>query len=157
MRKGIEFSELLAYTEQETERWREFFSHHPAALDLPFDIAGTVRALVEHVFAVELHFANLMLGLEKPPSQPSGSSLQEIFKTSEEAMRRYRQILADDKIDWEELVELRLGGWKASRRKMLAQAFTHSLRHWAQIATFLRQQGFKQEWIHDLLLSDAMQ
>jgi uncharacterized damage-inducible protein DinB len=46
---------------------------------------------------------------------------------------------------------------KASRRKLLAQALTHSMRHWAQIATFLRQQGLKQEWNHDFLLSNAME
>jgi len=40
---------------------------------------------------------------------------------------------------------------------MVAQALTHSIRHWAQISTYLRQQGLKQEWSHDLLMSEAME
>jgi hypothetical protein len=40
---------------------------------------------------------------------------------------------------------------------MVAQALTHSMRHWAQIATFLRQQEFKQDWNHDFLLTRAME
>jgi uncharacterized damage-inducible protein DinB len=54
-------------------------------------------------------------------------------------------------------VELSRIGGSASKRKLIAQAFTHSLRHWAQIFTYLRQQGLKQEWNHDLLMNKAMQ
>jgi hypothetical protein len=46
---------------------------------------------------------------------------------------------------------------KASKRKMIVQALTHSIRHWAQLATSLRQQGMKQDWIHDFLMSKAME
>jgi hypothetical protein len=45
----------------------------------------------------------------------------------------------------------------ARQRKLIAQAFTHSLRHWAQISTYLRQQELKQQWNHDLLMSKAME
>ena len=55
------------------------------------------------------------------------------------------------------LVELGRINLKASKRKLVAQALTHSMRHWAQISTFLRQQGLKQEWNHDFLLTKAMQ
>jgi len=34
---------------------------------------------------------------------------------------------------------------------------THSLRHWAQISTYLRQQELKQQWNHDMLMSKAME
>jgi hypothetical protein len=30
------------------------------------------------------------------------------------------------------------------------------MRYWAQLATFLRQQGMKQDWIHDFLMSKVM-
>jgi len=40
---------------------------------------------------------------------------------------------------------------------MMMQAIWHSVNHRGQLATFLRQQGFKQDWIHDFLLSNAME
>ena len=35
------------------------------------------------------------------------------------------------------------------------QQFTNSLRHWAQVSTYLRQQELKQQWNPDLLMSKA--
>ncbi|MBZ5574018.1 MAG: hypothetical protein LAO09_19310 [Acidobacteriia bacterium] len=162
MNAGIDFAELLAYTADETQRWKEWFTKNPSALDLPIDIAdaGTVRRLVKHIFFVELHFSNMLLGI--PPadfeSLPA-STLVELFRISEEANDRYQKFLATARAeDWEAKVDLgpRLS-LKPSKRKCMAQALTHSMRHWAQISTFLRQQGLKQDWNHDFLLSKAME
>jgi uncharacterized damage-inducible protein DinB len=46
---------------------------------------------------------------------------------------------------------------KASRRKMVAQAVLHGIHHRGQLATFLRQQGLKQDWIHDFILSKVIE
>ena len=160
MSDGIQFSELLDYAEQENERWKQFFNRHPEALDLSLDIAGYVRQLVLHIFAVELYFANAVLGLEKVnPDKLPAEPLDELFRVGQEAARKYREFFARAKPeDWTETVDLgpRLS-FKPSKRKLVAQALTHSIRHWAQISTFLRQQGLKQEWNHDFLLSKAME
>jgi len=161
MTAEIQFAELLAYTVEETQRWKQWFTKNPAALELPVDIAdaGTIRQVVKHIFFVELHFANLLL--EIPPadfeSLPA-SDVVELFRISEEAADRFQKFLVTAKEpDWVAMVELgaRVGS-KASKRKLMAQALTHSMRHWAQVSTFLRQQGFKQDWIHDFLMSKAM-
>ena len=60
MNEGIHFDEFLGYLEEENRRWKQFFERHPEALNLPLDIAGDVRSLVLHVFAVELYFANAL-------------------------------------------------------------------------------------------------
>lgn len=159
---GIEFAELLDYTAQETSRWKELFVKNPAALDLAIDIAGTgtVRRLLQHIFFVELHFANAVLGL--PPvsfESLSAGNVNQLFAVNEEAMLKYRQFLSTAKPeDWTDKVDLgpRVD-FKPSKRKLVTQALTHSMRHWAQMATFLRQQGFKQDWVHDFLLSNAME
>jgi uncharacterized damage-inducible protein DinB len=161
MNDGIQFAELVAYTEEENERWKQFFATNPGTLDLPFDIAGSVRQLLLHIFSVELYFANAVLGLEKvsPNELPTGT-LDELFGIGKQAAGRYREFFGKATAeDWAGKVELGRGTvhLKASKRKLVAQALTHSLRHWAQIATFLRQQGFKQEWNHDFLLSKAME
>ncbi len=53
MDPGIRFTDLLAYNADETSHWKRWFAEHPAALDLPCDVAGagTVRKLVCHIFA----------------------------------------------------------------------------------------------------------
>lgn len=159
MDPGVSFGELLNYTEEENRRWKQFLARHPEALDLPFDVAGDVRQLLVHIFAVELHFAHAITG--KPavnPEQLATRKLDEIFAIGEQAMQTYREFLAlASPQDWAEKVELGRINMRASKRKLVAQALTHSLRHWAQLATFLRQQGLQQEWRHDFLLSQAME
>ena len=61
------FSELLAYNEEETRRWKEWFAQNPTALELPLDIAdaSNVRGLLLHIFLVEVHFAHIILGLDR--------------------------------------------------------------------------------------------
>jgi uncharacterized damage-inducible protein DinB len=158
MKDGILFTELLDYTEEETRRWKQFFARHPDALELPLDIAGDVRQLVIHIFAVELYFANAVLGMEKvDPDQLPKDSLDEIFAISQRAAQRFREFFARAEAEaWSQTVELDRINMRASKRKLVTQALTHSMRHWAQISTYLRQQGLKQEWTHDFLLSKAM-
>jgi uncharacterized damage-inducible protein DinB len=152
MTDGIQFSELLDYLEGENRHWMQFFTRLPQTLDLPLDIAGDVRQLILYIFAVELFFANAVSGNPKVEVETLPSStLHDLFGIGERAAGIYRELLAQTKPEsWAEVTSVGVGEWKASRRKLVAQAFTHSIRHWAQISTYLRQQGFKQEWNHDL-------
>lgn len=159
MNEGITFAELLAYSNEENERWKDFFSRHPEALELPLDIAGSVKELVVHIFLVELFFARAINGMAQVPSRDVVPvSIEELFSLGEQAAELFHKFMANASPEgWKEQVEVTSVRLKASRRKMLAQALTHSMRHWAQIATFLRQQGHKQEWQHDFLLSRVME
>jgi uncharacterized damage-inducible protein DinB len=159
MSASIQFTELLDYTEEEARRWREFFAKHPEAADLPLDIAGSVRALVAHIVGVELYFARLISGATGvTPAPAPGETLDQVFASGEEATRLYRRFIGKAAPeDWHEKVELGRINVKASKRKLLTQALTHSMRHWAQISSYLRQQGFKQDWRHDFLVSKAME
>ena len=48
---------------------------------------------------------------------------------------------------------LTAGTVTASKHKIASNVFLHGIRHWAQIATVLRYQGFPEQWPHDMLLS----
>lgn len=166
---GIRFAELLDYNEEETQHWKQWFAANAAAADLPVDIAGagTARQLLLHIFFVELHFANAVLGLA-PADFPTlraqiedskTKSVDDLFAISEEATCKYREYFA--KATPQDLsttldVSSRLK-FKPSKRKLVTQALTHSIRHWAQLSTFFRQQGLKQDWVHDFLMSKAME
>lgn len=160
MDDAVQFAELLAYTTEETTRWRQFFEKNPAALDVACDIAGTgsIRKLLAHVFFAELHFARLIQGepradFDKLPA----NSVEELFAIHSEAVRRFQEFLKTGAAGrWNEVLPLGFRDLRASRRKMFVQAMLHGVAHRAQLATVLRQNGLKQDWIHDFILSGAM-
>ena len=63
--RGLSFGELLDYSAEESNHWRDFFKQHPDALDLPCDIAGTktVREVVFHIVAVQMRYAERLLNM----------------------------------------------------------------------------------------------
>jgi uncharacterized damage-inducible protein DinB len=157
MDPGISFADLLAYNADETEHWKRFFAQQPAALDLASDVAGagSVRKLLHHIFATELFFANRVLDQPKVDydKMPHGA-LEDLFAIQTEAHRKFQEFLAKAAPeDWSTPVPLGFRDFKASK---MAQAVLHSVHHRAQLATFLRQQGFKQDWTHDLIASKVM-
>jgi uncharacterized damage-inducible protein DinB len=42
------------------------------------------------------------------------------------------------------------------RKKIFIHALLHGVRHWAQLSTHLRQNGYKQDWMHDFLASGVI-
>jgi len=163
MTTGIDFNELLAYTEEENRRWKRWLSQHPEALAVSAGIAGEddVAGLLVHIFAVELRYAERLLGLPITDYEKLRSSnLDQIFGIAEDARKKFKQFLASAKKEDMEAVisfETRSAGTlSASKRKILAHAMLHGVRHWAQIATALRKAGYKQDWQHDFLFSQAL-
>ena len=160
MDPGISFTDLLAYNAEENERWRWWFADHGKALDLACDVAGagSVRKLLLHIFATELFFAHRVMDetgtdYENLPH----ATLDELFETSVTAHRKFAEFLKTAPVEeWMTPVSLGFRNFKASKRKMLMQAVMHSIHHRGQLATFLRQQGFKQDWTHDFLMSKVM-
>ena len=162
---GLSFPELLRFDEQETTRWHEFLARQsPELLDLDIDLAGggTVRALLLHMFAVELKYAELLSGntLTKVSDLPT-PSVDEIFGVAATAQKKIRDYLKTaSEADLNAKITfptLSAGEQTATRRKVLGQALVHSLRHWAQLTTEMRRRGYKADWHHDFLFTDALQ
>ena len=162
---GISFGELLRFDEQETGRWHQFLKKQGAAvLDVNVDLAGggTVRDLLLHIFAVELKYAERLSGgaLTQPADLPK-RSIDEIFSiasTAQQNIRAYLKNAAEADLDAKiTFPTLSAGEQTASRRKVLGHALLHSLRHWAQLTTEMRRRGYKAEWHHDFLFTDALQ
>jgi len=162
---GISFPELLRFDEQETTRWHEFLARQsPELLDLDIDLAGggTVRALLLHMFVVELKYAELLSGntLTKVSDLPT-RTVDEIFGVAATAQKKIRDYLKTaSEADLNAKITfptLSAGEQTATRRKVLGQALVHSLRHWAQLTTEMRRRGYKADWHHDFLFTDALQ
>lgn len=163
MTSGIAFNELLCYAEGENRRWRAWFKQHPEALAVEAGIADAenVYDLLMHIFAVQLRFAELSLGLDPTPRDAiRAANIQEVFALADAATEKLRQrIEKASKQEMQAVVEFKDGDGNrsATRRKLVAHAILHGVRHWAQIATALRKAGYPQTWPHDFLYSEAME
>lgn len=161
---GITLEELLADNEASTGKWQTWFAANPAALDVPCAIynSGTVRGLLKHIFAVELRHSQRLGGEEVTAYEaiPVGS-LDDLVAVHSKAIGNLRRFLSGaDDAALREVITLQTvsaGTLHASRRKLFAHIMLHSMRHWAQLSTLLREAGYKTDWPKDFLFSEAME
>jgi uncharacterized damage-inducible protein DinB len=154
--------ELMAWNERTAEGWRSLGNRHPELLSFPCDVYETsnVGALLQHIVAVELRFAQRLHGLpESPYEEIQYASAQAIYATHEKAMALLNELLRDLQPSWwEETITFatrRAGTLQATRRTVLIHTLMHSIRHYAQLATLVRQQGIKPDWSMDYLMMGA--
>jgi uncharacterized damage-inducible protein DinB len=161
----VSFTELLAWNESETAKWRTWFEAQPSAvLDVPIKVAQTnnVREFLLHIFAVELRYAERLNDQRVTSYEelPTGS-VAELFGIGERACDGYRKYLAratdEDLKSVQEFPTRSAGTFRASERKMFAHAMLHGVRHWAQLATALREAGHEAKWGKDFLMSEVIE
>jgi uncharacterized damage-inducible protein DinB len=150
--------ELIAWVEKTTIGWRDLLAQHPAVLDLPCDVRETksVAELLQHIVAVELRFAERLSSLpETSYANISFASSAEIFTAHDRAMALLRELGEAPHFDWEQEIEFTTrsaGTLRASRRTVFVHLLMHSIRHYAQLATLVRQHGIKPDWQMDYLV-----
>ncbi|HMF63209.1 MAG TPA: DinB family protein [Edaphobacter sp.] len=152
--------EVLAWHEKNTAYWRQLLTDHPEALAIPCDIAGTKSAgeLLQHIVAVELRYAERLAGL--PATDYAAipfDSVASIYATHGRSATLFRNLLATTEIEWNERIEFvtrSMGPARASRKAIFFHALLHGERHYAQLATLLRQHGIKPGWPMDYLFTD---
>ena len=161
--RGLSFGELLDYCGEETSHWREWFKKNSAAADLTTDIAGTknVREVVLHIAAVQMRYAERLLDLPITEFDAlRDKSTEDLFILAQKSLEDLRSFaVAAKDSDWEGTLTFptrTAGTLTASRRKIFVHALLHGVRHWAQLATFLRQQGYQQDWPHDFIFSNVL-
>jgi uncharacterized damage-inducible protein DinB len=154
-------TEILQWNDLTAQRWKALLVANPDALEFPCDVygVGTVRGLLRHIVAVELRYSERLSGEPVTPYEevPIGSA-EELFDQHDETIARYRKLLADDSIEWDEKIEfttISAGTRTATRKRILFHAFLHGIRHYAQLATLVRQHGIKPDWPMDFLFSGS--
>jgi uncharacterized damage-inducible protein DinB len=162
---GISFADLLRYNESEALKWRAWLEAQPSdLLDVPFGNAarrmGHVREMIWHIFITEWVYACVLNGESYDGwDQFKRHSVAELFEIGDRARAGLRNYLATAS-GAGMASSLTLSGAgvtiSGSARKFLTHTFVHSMRHWAQIATVLRQSGHETTWPHDFVLSDVI-
>jgi len=161
---GITLEEMLAWNDQASVYWKTHFDANPILLDLPCGIGGAanVQEFVRHIWGAELRWAQRLAAVpvtarEKIPIGP----LDALFDMHRQAIEIFRNLLAAPEESWSGPYVLEFD-WvpeaerTVSRRKVAAHALFHSQRHWAQLATLVRNAGFPSNFRGDLLFSPAL-
>ncbi|HEX9383980.1 MAG TPA: DinB family protein [Gemmatimonadaceae bacterium] len=160
-RCALTYRVLLEVTSTEHHRWREWFVEHPKAWVVPFATGrmATIGGVVLHIFAVELRYAQRLLDQEVTAWEEfRQTSIDEVFELGDNARGQLVHFLTtapEKELDRVLTFQtLTAGTVSASKYKIASNIFLHDIRHWGQIATVLRQNGFVDQWPHDMLLSD---
>ncbi len=161
---ALTLPELLAYTTVETRAWREWLAGQPPEiLDLTAGIrrTATVRQLIHHIVVVERRYADRLRGMPVTDYDAvRADTLDELFDAFEEARRSLAnwvdRATEEDFSRTLRFTTLTAGALEASARKIVIHTVLHGVRHWAQLATLVRQHGYPTEWQHDILMSDVL-
>ena len=153
-------SELLAWLEQTASGWRGLIEANPRVLSFPCSTREThnVAELLQHIVAVELRYAERLQDQpETAYEQLAFGSAQEIFAVHTRAMELIAPLLLRNSDFWDETIIFSTrsaGVLHASRRKVLVHLALHGIRHYAQLATLVREQGVAPDWPMDYLFAD---
>ena len=162
---GISFADLLRYNASEAMKWRAWLeAQGPELLDVGFGNAalrmGTVRDMIAHIFLTEWVYACVLAGEPFDRwDQFKRDSVADLFAIGDQSRAGLQAYLERaTEAGMSSSVTLSVPGFSVSgtARKFVTHFFVHSLRHWAQLATVLRQQGHETPWAHDFVLSDAL-
>jgi uncharacterized damage-inducible protein DinB len=159
-RCALRYQTLLEQTSTEHHRWHDWFVERPEAWAVPFAAGrmATIGGVVMHIFAVELRYAQRLLDQEVTPWEGfPQTSIEDVFELGDNARAQLVDFLTsapESELDRVLTFQtLTAGTITASKHKIASNIFLHGIRHWGQIATVLRQNGFADQWPHDMLLS----
>jgi uncharacterized damage-inducible protein DinB len=153
-------NEALKWLDSTSGKWRQMLGANPQILALPCNVARTttVGGLLQHIVAVELRYA------ERLNNQPESDyanipfdTVDAIYATHDSAAALYTQAL-DSGCDWDEEIEFNTrtaGRLRASRKTVFFHALFHSIRHYAQLGTLVREHGYPTDWPGDYLFLGA--
>ena len=161
-RCALRYETLLELTSTEHHRWHEWFLDRPEAWAVAFATGrmATVGGVVLHIFGVEMRYAQRLLDQEVTQWEDfRQASIEEVFELGDNARALLVQFLTTARESELDRVltfqTLTAGTVTASKHKIASNIFLHDIRHWGQIATVLRQNGFGDQWPHDMLLSSV--
>jgi uncharacterized damage-inducible protein DinB len=158
----LSLDELLAYTDEEREKWREWLLAHPDALYLRVQPDGryaTVGALVDHIFLVEVRHLARLQQQDVPSASGVAMEVPALFAYADSGRRGLRNFVAalsDADATAVRTFTVQSGSFSLTPRKLLFHIAFHETRHWAQIALAVRQAGLEPPGNHDLFYSRSL-
>jgi len=161
----LSMAELMEYTDWERSEWLKFLRKHgPQTLALTAGPYGdgrfqSVGELIKHVFGAEMRYVDRLHARPLTDSATiPDADLDALFAFGQASRRELRQLLDTfPAAEWDTPRQFQIMTFRisATPRKIAAHVLLHEIRHWAQIATLLRLNGFVPEF-HDFLVSPVL-
>ena len=164
MSVAVALAPLIAYSDHEREKWRQWIAADPARMRIPFQTGGRfadVAALLDHVFLVERRHLARLEGAMPPPATgvPSGDwgAMFEYGDLVRADFRAYLDAL-DEATASQTMV---ITGLQSSadvvmtRRRLVTHILLHEIRHLAQLAYAARLAGVEPPGQHDIFYFDG--
>jgi uncharacterized damage-inducible protein DinB len=161
----LSYDELLRYTDGERAKWRRWFEAQPDDVwRAPVQKEGTladVWTLADHIFLVELrHVQRLQrkteLAEQTGVARGDAPALWDFAGRARQELRALAGAITPGDAAAPRKLQVRNGTHTLTPRKLLFHILLHEIRHWAQIATAVRNAGFPPPGGHDLFYSDAL-
>jgi len=165
----LTINELLDYTDEERAKWEEWFStngNEPLKIALAGETHPSIGALILHCFWADLWYAYMVRDevlteesdIVKENKDLPADHPDKIFafgRFAREAMRAFTDSAGGE--EWASVHEVKARGIhiKGSARKLISHILVHEIRHWAQVAIAVRQNGLTPPGDHDLLFSKS--
>jgi uncharacterized damage-inducible protein DinB len=161
----LSLDELLAYTQEERERWDAWLRTQPASIwQLPVQPSGrfrTVWSLLDHIFVVEQRHLQRLRN-EYPLPESTGVAeghWEELWGSAQKTRQSVIPWVAttdEAQIVIPRIMQLPAGEVAVSPRKVLFHFLIHEIRHWAQLSLVFRQAGLEPPGDHDLIFSTVL-
>jgi uncharacterized damage-inducible protein DinB len=153
---------LIAYTDWEREKWHDWLGQHREALNASMGPHGdnqTIGEVVKHIFSAEKRYVERLCGepLTDTASIPN-DNLEALFEFGQQSRQGLKDFIESFPApSWDIPKDFQFVGWSltATPRKIIIHVLTHEIRHWAQIATALRLNGFKGDF-RDFIFSPVL-
>lgn len=170
MNLSLDVRDLVGYTTWQRAFWRTWFAQTgPAPLGVTTGDHGdgrftSVGALIRHIFSSELRYAQRIAGV--PLTDTTVVAIDDpnaLFLLGAVARASFLGIIEHlPAAQWIEPFEFSLfdSTVRATPRKVVLHVLTHEIRHWAQVATLLRLQGWiaeRQDLLFSPVLGDPIQ
>ena len=156
---AVSLASLLAYSDFERKKWRDWLEADPARLKIPFqpgDRFPDLGALLDHLFLVERRHLSRLEGATPPAETgiPAGD-VKALFEYADLVRADFRAYVdaLDEETAMTPIVITGLqssGDITMSRRRLATHILLHEVRHLAQIAYAARLAGHVPPGQHDI-------
>jgi len=149
---NLSLNHLLDYTEWQRKRWHDSLRNYGEPVlqisagpngDGRFEVIGD---LIRHIFSAEKRYVERLSGraLTDTASIPN-DKIEALFEFGQQSRKELRELLETfPAAQWDVPLELKILKFvvNATPRKIVTHVVMHEIRHWAQIGTLLRLNGF---------------
>jgi uncharacterized damage-inducible protein DinB len=159
----LRYDELLRYTTDERDKWRDWLVSRPDIMEVPLQPGArfpTIGKLIDHIFLVKRRQLQRLTG--DPLSESTGltgNNAIPLFDYGASVRRELEQFVStldEDDADRLRTFVVRDRPYSMSPRKLLFHILIHETRHWAQVALAIRLAGMEPPGDHDLFFSRAL-